>query len=63
MMADFSFMFWYEEAGGHTHMRLFAGKTKMSRSKSGDLVLRNEEFAEFRRRGELAGFEFRQEGT
>lgn len=32
--------FWYEEAGGHTHVRVF-----LNGGKCGDLCFRNEEFA------------------
>lgn len=35
----------YERGGGHTHVRVFAGKDALSRSKCGDLTFRNEEWA------------------
>jgi hypothetical protein len=41
------FRFRYKELGGHTHVRVFAGKGSFSLGKCGDLVFRNEEWAEF----------------
>lgn len=41
------FRFRYTEQGGHTHVRVFAGKGAASLGKCGDLVFRNEEWIEF----------------
>lgn len=37
----------YKQLGGHTHVRLFAGKGNASLGKCGDLTMRNEEWADF----------------
>ena len=37
----------YKEGGGHTHVRVFAGKGSSSLGKCGDLVFRNEEWVDF----------------
>ena len=42
------FRIYYETAGGHTHMRIFAGKSEGALGKCGDLCMRNEEFEIFR---------------
>lgn len=44
----FIFRFRYLEQGGHTHIRLFAGRSEASLGKCGDLVMRNEEWERFR---------------
>lgn len=36
----------YRVEGGHTHVRVFAGKGSFSLGKCGDLVFRNEEWVE-----------------
>jgi hypothetical protein len=41
------FRFRYEVLGGHTHVRLFAGRGTLSLGKCGDLVFRNEEWHAF----------------
>jgi hypothetical protein len=41
------FRFRFEQHGGHTHVRLFAGTIATSLGKCGDLTFRNEEWAEF----------------
>lgn len=38
----------YEIRGGHVHMRVFAGKGSMSLGLCGTLVMRVEEFEDFR---------------
>ena len=38
----------YEQLGGHTHMRMFAGPHDGALGKCGDLTMRNEEFKLFR---------------
>lgn len=50
------FRFRYIVLGGHTHLRLFAGKTEAGLGKCGDLIFRNEEWEEFLKRIG-AGFE------
>jgi hypothetical protein len=58
------FRIYYQQRGGHTHMRFFAGKREGALGKCGDLTMRNEEFAEFRRLSAAAGIiEFRPEET
>lgn len=45
------FRFYYKELGGHTHIRVFCGPSTPedgTLGKSGDLVMTNQEFAEFR---------------
>lgn len=37
----------FEEQGGHTHVRFFAGVGSGSLGKCGDLVFRNEEWTDF----------------
>lgn len=44
----FWFKFYYFTGGGHTHVRVFAGKSKDSCSRCGDLCFRNEEWKELR---------------
>lgn len=44
----FLFRFRYQEQGGHTHVRLFAGPDGGTLGKCGDVVFRNEEWAEFK---------------
>jgi len=41
------FRFKFKEEGAHTHVRVFAGKGTLSLGKCGDLVFRNEEWADF----------------
>jgi hypothetical protein len=60
MTADFSFAFWYEVLGAHTHVTLFVARAGCTRGKAGDLVMSNEEFVAFREVGEKIGFEFHQ---
>ena len=43
----FSFAFYPERAGGHTHVAVFAGETGKTRGKCGDLCFRREEWEEF----------------
>lgn len=43
------FRFTAKEAGGHTHISIAAGKTKLSLGKAGDICLRNEEWEALRR--------------
>jgi hypothetical protein len=45
------FRVYYEQAGGHTHMRWFAGTHEGALGKCGDLTMRNNEFAEFKEAG------------
>ena len=42
------FRIYHETAGGHVHMRVFAGKRDGALGKCGDLCMRVEEFEEFR---------------
>lgn len=46
----FLFRLRYRVAGGHTHIRVFAGRGDTSLGNAGEFVLRNEEF-EFLRAG------------
>jgi hypothetical protein len=39
----------FQELGAHTHVRVFAGKGTFTLAKCGDLVFRNEEWAEFQK--------------
>jgi hypothetical protein len=39
------FRFRYKQQGGHTHVRVFAGKSVSSLGMCGELVMRNEEWA------------------
>lgn len=39
----------YEVLGGHTHVRVFAGKGSLSLGKCGDLCFRNEEWEDFKK--------------
>jgi hypothetical protein len=56
------FRFRYQVQGGHTHVRMFAGKSVPALGKCGDLVFRNEEWNEFL--AELApSFANRREGA
>lgn len=60
-MKTFRFRFWYEEAGTHTWVSLFAGQSfpGATLGKAGDFCLRNEEFAQFKAMLEsLPFFEF-----
>ncbi len=41
------FRFRYKKQGGHTHVRLFAGKGSLSLGLCGSLVFRNEEWEDF----------------
>ena len=55
------FRFRYEVAGGHTHVRVFAGDTLSAGAtlgKCGDLVFRNEEWGQFRQQVKAANVEF-----
>jgi hypothetical protein len=56
------FRMYYQQRGGHTHMRLFAGKQDGALGKCGDLTMRNYEFDEFRELHEHT-IEFRPEDT
>ena len=47
-----NFVIWWRIRGGHTHMRVVVGPSGAV-ALAGELVMRNEEFEEFRRR--LAG--------
>lgn len=42
------FRFRYLVQGGHTHVRLFAGRSEASLGKCGDLAMRNEEWELFK---------------
>lgn len=42
------FRFRYLQAGGHTHVRVFAGVSEGALGKCGDLTFRNEEWEEFK---------------
>lgn len=53
------FRIYYETAGDHTHMRMFAGKRDGALGKCGDLCMRNEEFEDFRLLTQHAQIEFR----
>jgi hypothetical protein len=62
------FRFRYETLGGHTHVRLFAGKGTLSLGNCGTLVFRNEEWKAFKAvidKGQLTGgpIEFVEEGV
>lgn len=48
MSKDVSIIIYFEEQGGHTHMRVFSGIDGKQRGKAGDLCMTNEEFAAFR---------------
>lgn len=49
----------YEPAGGHVHMKVFAGKSSnMTHGKCGDLCMTMEEFEDFRRWFQRAECEF-----
>ena len=50
----FLYRFRFKVQGGHTHVRVFAGKEPGSPGKCGDLVFRNEEWNEFRKVVEYA---------
>jgi hypothetical protein len=41
------FRFRFKRLGGHTHLRVFAGKTEASLGLCGNLAMRNEEFMLF----------------
>src|ERR1044072_1381773 len=41
------FKFVYKVGGGHTHVRMFSGKSAVSLGLCGTLVMRNEEWEEF----------------
>lgn len=58
------FKFYYEEAGGHTHVRFFAGSNRpgATLAKAGDFVLRNEEWVDFMDSAEHSLIEFVDEG-
>lgn len=45
---------YYQQRGGHTHMRVFSGYEGSTRGKAGDLCMTNEEFAAFREQSEGA---------
>lgn len=46
----------YELRGGHVHMRVFAGTSEAALGKCGDLVMREEEFDNFRERADFVEF-------
>lgn len=49
----------YIEAGGHTHMSIFAGPaSNLTHGKCGDLSMTNEEFAQFKASLRSSDFEF-----
>lgn len=45
--------FQYKEQGGHTHVRMFTGKGTLSLGLAGTLILRNEEWADFKGEQEM----------
>lgn len=45
---------YYQQQGGHTHMRVFSGYEGSTRGKAGDLCMTNDEFAVFRQQSEGA---------
>jgi len=47
-MYQFLFRMRYKELGAHTHIRFFSGKGSLSLGLCGNLVMRNEEWAEFK---------------
>lgn len=49
-----SIVFYCQQRGGHTHMRVFSGDEGSTRGKAGDLCMTNEEFAAFREQSEGA---------
>lgn len=51
--------FYYRQAGGHTHVRVFCGPSGQTAGKCGDLVFRNEEWDDIQRL--LRNAEFRPE--
>lgn len=57
------FRIYWTKAGGHIHMRFFAGKQEGALGKCGDLCMRSYEFDEFRARAEKAEMliDFREE--
>lgn len=58
-MTQTYFRVYYKILGGHVHMRVFAGKGSLSLGLCGTLVMRVEEFEDFRR--DTMFFEFLQE--
>lgn len=54
------FRIYYQQRGGHTHCRMFAGPSEGSLGMCGNFTLRNEEFAEYRKR---FAFDFRPEAV
>jgi hypothetical protein len=60
LMSHFRFRF--EIAGGHVHMRLFAGKSsEVTHGKCGDLCMTYVEFLQFREHVKSSEFEFVEE--
>ena len=57
------FRIYYEAAGGHVHMRVFAGKRDGALGKCGDLCMRIEEFDDFRALTQHSQIEFRAENS
>jgi hypothetical protein len=55
------FRIYWQKIGGHTHMRVFAGRKDATLGKCGDLVMRNEEFLVFNERLWTVNVEFIQE--
>lgn len=45
-------LIYYQQQGGHTHMRVFSGFEGLTRGKAGNLCMTNEEFAAFREQSE-----------
>ena len=52
------FRMYYKERGGHTGVRVYAGTHEGALGKCGDLVFRNEEWAEFMALPQAPGIEF-----
>lgn len=43
-MNEYTIRVYYRVLGGHTHIRVFTGKTGFTLGKAGDLCMTNEEF-------------------
>jgi hypothetical protein len=50
------FRFYYRQGGGHTHMKLWVGERPGSLGLAGSLVMKNDEFREFKRMHEAGIF-------
>ena len=63
----YEFIIYWKLLGGHVHMRVFCGKPGFTKAKCGDLVMREEEFDEFRKEIESpyvdSIIEFKEETT